>query len=329
MSSNILEVKDLQITFHSENGIVPAVNGVTFHLEKGTTLGIVGESGCGKSVTSLSILQLLSEKTAKIGPESSIRLNGKELIGLPRKEMRKIRGNQISMIFQDSMTSLNPVLTIERQMVEPFMLHFGMKRKEAAKAAVEMLRKVGIPAPEKRIKEFPHQLSGGMRQRVMIAMALSCNPDILIADEPTTALDVTIQAQILELMQNLKEEMGSSIILITHDMGVVADMADNIMVMYAGKVVEYSDKRSLFTDPLHPYTKGLLASIPRLDKDVDLLYSIDGMVPDLRHLPSGCAFCERCQDRKKICETCMPELHTVGGRQVCCHKYSDLWRHAT
>ena len=329
MASNILEVKDLQITFHSENGIVPAVNGVTFHLEKGTTLGIVGESGCGKSVTSLSILQLLSEKTAKIGAESSIKLNGKELIGLPRKEMRKIRGNQIAMIFQDSMTSLNPVLTIERQMVEPFMLHCGMKRKEASQAAVEMLRKVGIPAPEKRIKEFPHQLSGGMRQRVMIAMALSCNPEILIADEPTTALDVTIQAQILELMQNLKEEMGSSIILITHDMGVVADMADNIMVMYAGKVVEYSDKRSLFTDPLHPYTRGLLASIPRLDKDVDLLYSIDGMVPDLRNLPSGCAFCDRCQDRKKICETCMPELHTVGDRQVCCHKYSELWRHAT
>lgn len=322
MASTVLEVKELKVSFHTEKGIVRAVNGVSFSLEAGKTLGIVGESGCGKSVTSLSILQLLSGKTAVIEPGSSIKLDGQELIGLPPSEMRKIRGNKISMIFQDSMTSLNPVMSIERQMIEPFVLHRGMNRREAKAAALDILRKVGIPAAEKRIKEFPHQLSGGMRQRVMIAMALSCGPQILIADEPTTALDVTIQAQIMDLMKKLKDEMGTSIILITHDMGVVADMADDILVMYTGKVVESAEKRSIFKNPLHPYTKGLLASIPRLDRDVEQLHTIAGTVPDLRDLPKGCAFSTRCPEAVKICHTQEPDMYRVGGQCVRCMKYA-------
>lgn len=323
MSSTVLEVKNLRVSFHTDSGIVQAVNGVSFSLESGKTLGIVGESGCGKSVTSLSILQLLSSKSAVIEPGSSIRLNGQELIGLSKNELRTIRGNKISMIFQDSMTSLNPVMSIERQMIEPFMLHQGMKRKEAAAAALEMLRKVGIPAPEKRIKEYPHQLSGGMRQRVMIAMALSCRPQVLIADEPTTALDVTIQAQIMELMQKLKEETGTSIILITHDMGVVADMADDIMVMYTGKAVESGDKRAIFKNPKHPYTRGLLASIPRLDADEDSLYTIVGTVPDLRALPNGCAFSNRCPVAQESCSYTVPDMYEVEGRRVRCLMYAE------
>lgn len=323
MSSTVLEVKDLRVSFHSDNGIVPAVNGVSFSLENGKTLGIVGESGCGKSVTSLSILQLLNSKTAVIEPGSSIKLDGQELIGLSKKELQKIRGNKISMIFQDSMTSLNPVMSIERQLIEPFMLHRGMNRSEAKAAALDMLRKVGIPAAEKRIKEFPHQLSGGMRQRVMIAMALSCNPRVLIADEPTTALDVTIQAQIMELMQQLKEETGTSIILITHDMGVVADMADDILVMYTGKVVERADKRSIFKQPLHPYTRGLLASIPRLDRDVDSLHTIAGTVPDLRDLPPGCAFCARCPEAMTRCASEQPDMYQADSQYVRCLKYAE------
>lgn len=323
MSSAVLEVKDLRVSFHTDSGVVQAVNGVSFSLENGKTLGIVGESGCGKSVTSLSILQLLSSKSAVIEPGSSIKLNGRELLGLGKNDLRSIRGNKISMIFQDSMTSLNPVMSIERQMIEPFMLHQGMKRKEAAEAALEMLCKVGIPAPEKRIKEYPHQLSGGMRQRVMIAMALSCKPQVLIADEPTTALDVTIQAQIMELMQKMKEEMGTSIILITHDMGVVADMADDIMVMYTGKAVESGDKRAIFKNPKHPYTKGLLASIPRLDRDEDNLYTIAGTVPDLRELPMGCAFSNRCPVAEEMCSVRVPDMYTVEQRKVRCLKYAD------
>lgn len=322
MDCPLLEVKDLRVSFHTDRGVVQAVNGVSFTLENGKTLGIVGESGCGKSVTSLSILQLLPSKYAVIEPGSSIKLNGQELIGLDKNEQRNIRGNKISMIFQDSMTSLNPVMSIERQMIEPFMLHQGMKRKEAAEAALEMLRKVGIPAPEKRIKEYPHQLSGGMRQRVMIAMALSCKPQVLIADEPTTALDVTIQAQIMELMQKMKEEMGTAIILITHDMGVVADMADDIMVMYTGKAVESGDKRAIFKNPQHPYTKGLLASIPRLDRDEDSLYTIAGTVPDLRALPSGCAFSNRCSVAEEICSLKQPDMYMVENRLVRCLKYA-------
>lgn len=322
MACPLLEVKDLRVSFHTDRGVVQAVNGVSFTLENGKTLGIVGESGCGKSVTSLSILQLLPSKYAVIEPGSSIKLNGQELIGLDKNEQRNIRGNKISMIFQDSMTSLNPVMSIERQMIEPFMLHQGMKRKEAAEAALEMLRKVGIPAPEKRIKEYPHQLSGGMRQRVMIAMALSCKPQVLIADEPTTALDVTIQAQIMELMQKMKEEMGTAIILITHDMGVVADMADDIMVMYTGKAVESGDKRAIFKNPQHPYTKGLLASIPRLDRDENSLYTIAGTVPDLRALPSGCAFSNRCSVAEEICSLKQPDMYMVENRLVRCLKYA-------
>ncbi len=324
MNQKLLEVRDLCVTFSSDSGIIHAVNGVSFELEKGRTLGIVGESGCGKSVTSLSILQLLKSQTANIEAGSSIRLEGRELIGMSKRELRKIRGNKIAMIFQDSMTSLNPVMSIEHQMAEPFMLHRGMNRKQASDAALEALKKVGIPAPEKRIKEFPYQLSGGMRQRVMIAMALSCNPDILIADEPTTALDVTIQAQILSLMRELKQEFGTSIILITHDMGVVADMADDIMVMYTGQVVEYADKCSLFKNPLHPYTKGLLSSIPRLDRDVDELYSIPGSVPDMRMLPKGCTFCNRCTEARDICYAKRPELYAVDGSQVRCLKYAKV-----
>ena len=321
MAQAILEVSRLKTSFHSKNGVVTAVDDVSFTLGKKETLGIVGESGCGKSVTSLSIMQLLPKKFGVIDQNSSIKLAGQELLGKTKREMCAIRGKDIAMIFQDSMTSLNPVMTIGRQMSEAFMTHEKIDKEEAFKRSVEMLRKVGIPAPEERIREYPHQLSGGMRQRVLIAMALACQPQVLIADEPTTALDVTIQAQILELMKELKQTMNTSIILITHDMGVVAEMADYIMVMYAGKVVEQSDAKSLFNTPLHPYTQGLLSSIPRLDMDVEELYSIPGAVPALNEMPQGCRFCDRCKYAVDRCRTEAPELYSCGDRKVRCFLY--------
>jgi peptide/nickel transport system ATP-binding protein/oligopeptide transport system ATP-binding protein len=324
MADTILEVKNLAAYFYIDRKPVAAVDGVDFSLRTGKTLGIVGESGCGKSVTSLSILKLLPQKTSFLSDETSIVFQGEELKDKTNKQMRRIRGNEIAMIFQDSLTSLNPVMTIEAQMIEPFRIHKKMARKQARESALEMLKKVGIPSPESRLRAYPHQLSGGMRQRILIAMALSCSPKILIADEPTTALDVTIQAQILNLMRELKKSIQTSIILITHDMGVVAEMADDILVMYAGNVVEYSHVEGIFKNPLHPYTKGLLTSIPRWDKSVEKLNSIAGSVPSLDNMPRGCRFCDRCTERSEQCRLSRPPLFNVGKRKVRCFLYENM-----
>lgn len=312
----MLSVSNLVTRFKTKKGMVTAVDGVDFEVGKGRILGIVGESGCGKSVTSLSILRLLPREGEIVSGD--IILDGKNLGELNEKEFCKVRGNEIAMIFQDPMKSLNPVYTIERQMVEPFMIHQGKTEKEASILALEFLKKVGISSPELRLKEYPHQLSGGMRQRVMIAMALSCNPKLLIADEPTTALDVTIQAQILFLMRQLRDLMGTSIILITHDMGVAAEMADDILVMYSGKGVEYGPVADVFHNPLHPYTQGLLKSIPRLDEDVDHLFTIKGSVPNPYKIPSGCRFEPRCPNALPICRAKEPSVNRVGACKVRC-----------
>ena len=296
----LLEVKNLRTTFRTEDGPVPAVNGLSFSLEAGETLGIVGESGSGKSVTSLSIMRLL-QSNATIESDG-ILFNGEDLLAKSEAEMRKIRGFKIAMIFQDPMTSLNPVLTIGEQIAEAVRLHLGLNRADAKTKTIEMLRKVRIPSPENRYSDYPHQFSGGMRQRVMIAMALSCGPQLLIADEPTTALDVTIQAQVLELMNELQRETGSAIILITHDLGVVAETCKNVLVMYAGNMVEYGTADQLFSNPKMPYTQGLLASLPRLDtSDRKRLEPIKGQPPNLLRLPPGCAFAPRCAYRMPIC----------------------------
>lgn len=329
MSENLIEVKKLVTQFSGKNGTVTAVDGVSFSIRRGETLGIVGESGCGKSVTSMSILRLIPAHSGKIA-SGEILFGGRDLTKLSEKEIRQIRGNEIAMIFQDSMTGLNPVMTIGKQLVETITAHSKMDKKAAWDRAEEMLRKVGIPSPAQRLKEYPHQLSGGMRQRVMIAMALSCNASLFIADEPTTALDVTIQAQILELMRELKEKDNKSIMLITHDMGVVAEMADDVMVMYAGKEMEYGDVRSIFKNPLHPYTQGLLKSIPRLDQDSsEKLFNIKGSVPDLSEMPKGCRFCTRCPEARPLCETREPDLAEIDGHKVRCWKYDREggWEH--
>lgn len=321
MSDNLIEVKKLVTQFSGKNGTVTAVDGVSFSIKKGKTLGIVGESGCGKSVTSMSILRLLPPRSGRIA-SGEILFKGKDLTKLGTKEIRRIRGNEIAMIFQDSMTGLNPVMTIGKQLIETITAHSKMDRKRAGERAGQMLQKVGIPSPAQRLKEYPYQLSGGMRQRVMIAMALSCNASLFIADEPTTALDVTIQAQILELMKELKDQEGKSIMLITHDMGVVAEMADDVMVMYAGKEMEYGDVRSIFKNPLHPYTQGLLKSIPRLDQDcTKRLFNIPGSVPDLSEMPKGCRFCTRCSEARNKCRDREPELYEIGNRKVRCWNY--------
>lgn len=318
MSERLLDVKDLKTYFYTSDGVVPAVDGVNFHVRRGETLGIVGESGCGKSVTSLSVMRLIPYPPGKI-VEGSIEFEGQDLLQKSEAEMRKIRGNLISMIFQEPMTSLNPVYTIGDQICEAIELHQGLKRREATEKAIEMLRLVGIPLPERRINEYPHQLSGGMRQRVMIAMALSCNPRLLIADEPTTALDVTIQAQILELMKKLKQELGMAIMLITHDLGVVAEMAQRVVVMYAGKIVEEADVVSIFRKPLHPYTQGLLDSIPSMDREKGRLHVIDGVVPNPLFMPTGCRFNPRCPHAMDICREREPVLEPAGeGRFVAC-----------
>ena len=303
--ASLLSVENLQVQFQTKKGINTAVDGVSFSVEKGRILGIVGESGCGKSVTSMSILQLLGSNARISG--GSIKLDGKELIGLPEKEMCRIRGNDIAMIFQDPMTALNPTLTIGTQLMEPIMLHQNCGKKEAWTRAVDVLKRVGIAAPEKRMKEYPHQLSGGMRQRVMIAMAVSCEPRLLIADEPTTALDVTIQAQILELMQELRKKLGMSIIMITHDLGVVASMCEKIAVMYAGHIVEYGTTDEIFYQPGHEYTKGLINSIPKLNTaEHERLVPIEGTPVDLLNPPAGCPFAPRCKNCMKICLSKMP-----------------------
>ncbi|MCD6462896.1 MAG: ABC transporter ATP-binding protein [Thermotogae bacterium] len=318
----ILEVRNLKTYFYTEDGVVKAVDGVSFEVYEGETLGIVGESGCGKSVTSLSILRLLDEK-GRI-EEGEILFKGKNLLDLSEDEMREIRGNEIAMIFQEPMTALNPVYTIGDQIMEAIILHQKVSEQKARKIAIEMLKKVGIPEPEKRIDEYPHELSGGMRQRAMIAMALSCNPSILIADEPTTALDVTIQAQILELMKELQREYGMSIIMITHDLGVIAEMADRVLVMYAGKVVEYADVRDLFKDPHHPYTWGLMNSIPRLDVEYERLNAIPGVVPDALHFPEGCRFRNRCEFATNKCAEEPPLVEVKANHFSACWHIDEL-----
>ncbi len=318
MSEKLVDIRNLKTYFYTEDGVVPAVDGVNLYIKRGETLGVVGESGCGKSVTSLSIMQLVSKPSGKI-VEGEILFEGEDLVKKSEAEMRKIRGNDISMIFQEPMTSLNPVYTIGDQIAEAIMLHQGLNHKDATDKAIEMLRLVGIPLPERRVKEYPHQLSGGMRQRVMIAMALSCNPKLLVADEPTTALDVTIQAQILELMKKLKKELGMAIMLITHDLGVVAEMCERVVVMYGGKVVEEGDAVSIFKSPLHPYTEGLLKSVPRMDEDVEKLHVIEGVVPNPLHLPAGCRFHPRCPVAVDKCREAQPTLEKVAeGRYVAC-----------
>lgn len=317
----LLEVSGLKTYFKDRKGQVPAVDGVDFTLRKGETLGIVGESGCGKSVTSMSILHLLPPGAQIVG--GTIRFKGRDITHLSPKEMAKLRGKEIAMIFQEPMTSLNPVYTVGWQISEMIRQHEPISRKQARERAIEMLRLVNIPAPEKRVDEYPHELSGGMRQRVMIAMALSCNPELLIADEPTTALDVTIQAQILDLMRSLKKTLNTSIMMITHDLGVVAEMSDYVLVMYAGMVMEYSDVTALFNRPLHPYTRGLIKALPRLDDPKDNLYAIDGTVPSLYDLPNGCRFWPRCPYAAERCKQEVPKLYEVGSRKVRCFRYES------
>jgi oligopeptide/dipeptide ABC transporter ATP-binding protein len=320
----ILEVDNLRTHFFTAAGVLPAVDGVSYSVAAGETLGVVGESGCGKSVTALSILRLVSSPPGRI-VEGAVRFQGTNLLELSEREMEAIRGNHISMIFQEPMTSLNPLQTAGRQISEAIVLHRGLSRRDAMDKAVDMLRRVHIPEPERRAEAYPHQLSGGMRQRVMIAMALSCNPQVLIADEPTTALDVTIQAQILDLMRELRQTLGTAMILITHDMGVVAENADRVVVMYAGRKVEEAPVDDLFERPAHPYTRGLLASIPHLDAasrtspSRTRLNEIKGMVPVLSRLPRGCAFAPRCSFASDRCRTEFPPLSTLrDGHLVAC-----------
>ncbi len=321
----LLDVKGLKTHFFSEDGVSPAVDGVDFHVRRGETLGVVGESGCGKSVTALSIMRLIPTPPGRI-VAGRILFEGRNLLELSADEMRRIRGNRISMIFQEPMTSLNPVYSIGEQISEALTLHQHLSARDALARALEMLKRVGIPAPERRVREYPHQLSGGMRQRAMIAMALSCHPGLLIADEPTTALDVTIQAQILDLMGDLKTELNTAIILITHDLGVIAESAARVVVMYAGKVVEEAGVIPIFERPLHPYTAGLLASIPRIDQRQarkERLKEITGVVPIPSRLPPGCAFHPRCPQAMKPCAHEAPELKTMAdGHKVRC------WLHA-
>jgi len=308
----LLEIKHLKTYFYTDEGVVPAVDDVNYKILTGETMGLVGESACGKSVTSLSIMQLIQTPPGKIiGGE--IWFKGENLLKKKPEEMRKIRGAEISMIFQEPMTSLNPVYTVGNQISEAIVLHQGVSEREAMAKTVEMLKLVGIPSPERRVNEYPHQMSGGMRQRVMIAMALSCNPDLLIADEPTTALDVTIQAQILELMKSLKDKLGMAILLITHNLAVVAEMADHIAVMYAGKIVEYAVAREIFKSPRHPYTSGLLISIPRLNlaRSKEPLPTIPGVVPNPYKMPKGCAFTPRCRYAQQKCREEMPPLEDL------------------
>jgi len=318
----LLRVKDLKTYFFTRQGVVKAVDEISFRINRGETFGLVGESGCGKSVTALSIMRLISSPGKIVGGE--IFFDGDNLLKLNEKEMRKIRGKKISMIFQEPMTSLDPVFTIGYEIMESVQLHQGLGKEKAREKAIEILRVVGIPDPEKRVDEYPHELSGGMRQRAMIAMALSCNPTLLIADEPTTALDVTIQAQILRLIDELKEKFSASVMLITHDLGIIAEMCDNVAVMYAGRIMEYTDVDTLFSRPLHPYTKGLNKSIPRLDVEAERLDVIRGLVPNLLDVPLGCPFRPRCDFCLKRCIKEMPKLIEVKDHHlVRCHLVSN------
>ena len=323
----LLSVKNLSTEFPVKKGIVRPVEDVSFDVDAGEILAIVGESGSGKSVTSLSVMGLLAEPGRVAA--GSMEFEGRDLATLSEKDYRELRGNDMAMIFQEPMTSLNPVYRVGKQIVEAIRTHEKVSKKEARERAIDLLRKVGIPSPEKRIDDYPHQMSGGMRQRVMIAMALACNPKLLIADEPTTALDVTIQAQILDLLRRLRDDTGMAVLLITHDLGVVSETADRVVVMYCGQVVEEAEVRALFDHPMHPYTLGLLKSIPRLeDDDTKRLYMIKGMVPNPLEMPPGCHFSDRCDSCMDICRTQMPKLVDAGGRKVRCFLYEDAEGHA-
>ena len=311
-STNLLEVKNLKTSFHTEEGNVSAID-VSFRIKKGEILGIVGESGCGKSVTAQSILRLLDEKA--VSYEGEVLLNDVNLLTLPKKKMQKIHGNEISMVFQDPLSSLNPAYTIGNQIIETIRAHKKVSKKDAIEKSIELLRLVGIPAPEARLDDYPHQLSGGMRQRVMIAMALACEPKLLIADEPTTALDVTIQAQIMELFIDINKKLDMSIMLITHDLGVVAEVCDRVIVMYLGQIIEEATVKELFKNPKHPYTKALIKSIPHLDGDrLKDLQVIDGTVPTLTNIPNGCRFSNRCEFATHHCKTKVPQLVDINNK---------------
>jgi len=323
-NNSLLAIKNLKTHFFTEYGVVKAVDGINLQVGLGETLGIVGESGCGKSVTGLSVLRLIPIPTGRI-VDGEIFFQGKDLLWLSNKEMRKIRGNKISMIFQEPMTSLNPVFTVGNQIAEVLTLHQGLKKKEVLQKTIEMLRVVGIPGPEERIRNYPHQLSGGMRQRVMIAMAIACNPTLLIADEPTTALDVTIQAQILKLLQDLKQKLNMALILISHDLGVIAELADRIAVMYAGSILEYTKAYKLFKHPRNPYTQGLLRSLPWHQKRKSRFKTIPGQVPDPLNLPSGCKFHPRCDMVMDKCRHIEPVFEEVSsGHWSKCHRSPEM-----
>ena len=321
-NDHLLDVQHLSTFFHIDGGIAKAVQDVSFYIDTGETLGLVGESGCGKSVTSLSVMRLIPSPPGTI-EQGTINFRETELLGLSDADMRRVRGNDIAMIFQEPMTSLNPVFTVGSQIMEAVTLHQRVSRKESRNRTIEILRLVGIADPEQRVDEYPHQLSGGMRQRAMIAMALSCNPDLLIADEPTTALDVTIQAQIMDLLTKLKEELNMSILLITHDLGVVAESTERMSVMYAGRIVEEGNTNDVFLNPAHPYTKGLIKSVPRLDAMRDRLEVIEGTVPDPANLPSGCPFNPRCPFADDKCRSELPELDTIDNNHKARCFYSD------
>lgn len=323
MKHPVLQIKDLHTHFFTDRGEIPAVDGVSLHIHEGEILGVVGESGCGKSVTSLSVLGLIPKPPGRI-VQGAISFKGEDMVSMKPKALRRLRGNAISMIFQEPMTSLHPLYRIGQQITESIREHKKMSRKAAREHATQMLKKVGIARAEQIMDEYPHQLSGGMRQRVMIAMAIACHPELLIADEPTTALDVTIQAQILDLIRQLNKETGTAVMLITHDLGVVAEMCQRVIVMYAGKVVEEGVVRDIFNEPLHPYTQGLLASVPQLRENKDRLYSIPGNVPMLHKEMTGCRFAARCEHAMPMCEERLPELtERSSGHLVRC------WLHAS
>lgn len=323
MSKNLVEIKNLKTYFYTEDGIVKAVDDVSFNIRKGEIIGVVGESGCGKSVTAMSIMRLIPSPPGKI-VAGKILFEDKNILELKGDEIRKIRGNDIAVIFQEPMTSLNPIFTIGYQIEEVIMLHQKLNKAKAREKAVEMLKLVGVPRADEIVECYPHELSGGMRQRAMIAMAVSCNPKLLIADEPTTALDVTIQAQILDIMKDLKKKLNTSIMLITHDLGVIAEMAEYVVVMYAGKVIEEAPVIELFKNPMHPYTEGLMKSKPSLDKDVDRLYSIPGQVPNPINMPEECYFCARCSKAMDICRKKQPPTYEIRpGHKVACFLYDE------
>lgn len=321
-SDTIFQIRGLKTQFFTSKGIVPAVDGVDITVKKGEAVGLVGESGCGKSMTAMSVMQLLKYPGRVV--EGEILLDGEDLLKKTKREMDDIRGNRVSMIFQEPMTSLNPVYTIGAQVSEAILTHEkNVSKEEAKRRAIDIFRKVGIPEPEKRYSVFPHQLSGGLRQRVMIGMAMVCNPQLMIADEPTTALDVTIEAQILYLMNQLQKEQGTAIVMITHNLGVVAESCDYVYVMYAGKIMEEAPVRELFKNPMHPYTYGLMNSIPKMTESKEHLYTIRGLVPNLLHLPQGCRFCPRCDKAMKICTMYQPDMYETGdGHKVRCFLYN-------